>query len=206
MKAIKLFLTPEDVDDPVNKAKAYFLQTGMSVSLLIYGNTDADKNTLRGPVLQVHTLRNGRRHWAGGLLEGRKNGNGLYFESFGCLTQVLPFIWLAWTFVCPVLWGKERREVFPCLPSLKSCRRSFTSHRRTDGSRRSNQQSLQLTGVHLGIVSEELSRIPGSPLALDLMCVYSTDRRHTEEMRFWFWVCGRWAMASLSTCDFFFLL
>lgn len=62
MKAIKLFLTPEDVDDPVNKAKAYFLQTGMSVSLLIYGNTDTDKNTLRGPVLQVHTLRNGRRH------------------------------------------------------------------------------------------------------------------------------------------------
>ncbi|XP_016835994.1 pseudouridylate synthase 7 homolog-like protein isoform X1 [Cricetulus griseus] len=27
VKAIKLFLTPEDVDDPVNKAKEYFLQT-----------------------------------------------------------------------------------------------------------------------------------------------------------------------------------
>ncbi|XP_075816559.1 pseudouridylate synthase PUS7L [Microtus pennsylvanicus] len=27
VKAIKLFLTPEDVDDPVNKAKTYFLQT-----------------------------------------------------------------------------------------------------------------------------------------------------------------------------------
>jgi hypothetical protein len=33
VKAIKLFLTPEDLDDPVNRAKKYFLQTGIYVSL-----------------------------------------------------------------------------------------------------------------------------------------------------------------------------
>lgn len=30
VKAVKLFFTPEDTDDPVNNAKRYFLQTGMS--------------------------------------------------------------------------------------------------------------------------------------------------------------------------------
>ncbi|KAF6340299.1 pseudouridine synthase 7 like [Rhinolophus ferrumequinum] len=29
VKAVKLFLTPEDLDDPVNRAKKYFLQTGI---------------------------------------------------------------------------------------------------------------------------------------------------------------------------------
>lgn len=32
---MKLFFTPEDTDDPVNNAKRYFLQTGMS-SYIIY--------------------------------------------------------------------------------------------------------------------------------------------------------------------------
>lgn len=34
VKAVKLFFTPEDLDDPVNRAKKYFLQTGtLKVSL-----------------------------------------------------------------------------------------------------------------------------------------------------------------------------
>lgn len=28
VKAVQLFLTPEELDDPVNRAKKYFLQTG----------------------------------------------------------------------------------------------------------------------------------------------------------------------------------
>lgn len=31
---MKLFFTPEDTDDPVNNAKRYFLQTGMSTKIV----------------------------------------------------------------------------------------------------------------------------------------------------------------------------